>query len=874
MNRHRRLPFSLLAPLLPDAEREEVLDDLATERTERAERSGNLRAELWLWRQTLGSIPASLGRSVWRGRTGFEPAASRFRPGGTLLESTIVDLRGGARHLRAHPWYAGAVVLTLALGVGGTAAAASLVRTFWAEALPFDAEEELVEFWSPYDWSQAEHSMLRPEYPGFASVAAHREEPMTLRRADGLALPVEGVAASAELFTTLGRGAGIGRVFEVGDDLAGAAPVVVLSHSLWEDLGADAALVGRDLILDGVARQVVGIMPPDFWFPRPGIGAWVSETFDPGDRSGNYALVGRVEPGRDPTAMAEPLAEIARILGEAISYPPEWDKTRDPSVKPLREVLVGDARPALLATAGALLAILLVAAANVATLMLGRLTGRSRELAVRSALGAPRTRLARQLLVESTLLGVGVGTVAGGVSIGVFRVLRATLPLGPLAETAQPDPRVALGAAALGFFAMILTSLPPAVELLRRDSGTDTLRASRGTTGPGRGSSESILVVSQVALAVVLAVGAALLARSVARLDAIDPGLRSEELAVLEIAMPENGTSAARLRDLHRLRRELARLPGIDAVAAVQHLPVRAPGWSTWFDIEGNPLPDQATTYIRMVTPGYFETVGLQLRQGRTFDEADAGSGEARAVVNEALARKFFPDEDPVGRRIALGFGDGWARVIGVVENEAVARLTDAPAPARYVLYDHLPFTSDQHALFLSTGSTSRAAGILREARSLVERETPSIAVVRATTMSSVVREGMGARPGILRLLALLALFAVGLGGVGIYGVVAHYVGRRSREWSLRLALGQRPNAVTLHVLRHGARPLGVGLAVGLIASGGLGRLLEGLLYGVTPADPIGLAAGALLLLVTGLLAALVPAFRAGRRDPAALLQR
>ena len=387
-----RLAAALLRALLPLAERDEVLGDLGDEYAHRRGTRGRVAAAVWLWRQVLGSAPALLRRSWWRGWTGFEPAASRMTPGGPGMESWIMDLRYAVRRLASRPTYVLLAVLTLALGVGGTAAIFSIVRGLLLEPLPYAREAEVAVFWNVYDWSEAEFLHLRPDFPGFSRVAAYRPEDVTLEPGDGPARLLPGISASAELFEVLGTPPALGRAFQPGEDQQGVDPVAVLSHGLWQELGGDASILGRRVQLDGITRTVVGVMPRGFWFPDPTVRVWLPEPLDPANQSGNYALVGRLAPGQHLAGMAAALARITERLGERFQYPEQWDKTKNAALTPVREYLVGPLRPALLATLAAMAVILLIACANVAALMLGQVSRRAGELAVRSALGADRRR--------------------------------------------------------------------------------------------------------------------------------------------------------------------------------------------------------------------------------------------------------------------------------------------------------------------------------------------------------------------------------------------------------------------------------------------------------------------------------------------------
>src|SRR5688572_15281106 len=372
------LPAALFRSLIPYAERDEVLGDLAAEHAERAAAEGRLAARIWLWRQLFGSLPALARRSWCRGWTGFEPrSANRMQPGGFILESWIVDLRYSARRLASRPTYLLLAVLTLALGAGGTAAIFSVVRTLLLDPLPIARESEVGVFWMPGYWNEAEFLHLRPDFPGFRRVAAIRPQDLTLEL-DGQAMRLlHATVSSAELFEVLGTGAFLGRTFKPGEDLTGAEPVAVLSHGLWQELGGDASILGRPLQIGGIPRIVVGVMPAGFWFPDPETRVWTTTPLSMENRAGNYAFVGRAAAGVRIDGMEGQLGAIAASLKPTFEYLREFDKTTSPSMTPLREHLVGKVRPSLLATLAAMALILLMACVNVAALMLGQVAGRN-----------------------------------------------------------------------------------------------------------------------------------------------------------------------------------------------------------------------------------------------------------------------------------------------------------------------------------------------------------------------------------------------------------------------------------------------------------------------------------------------------------------
>lgn len=864
-----RLASSLLSALLPLAEREEVLADLRDEYAHRRGSLGRAAATVWLWRQVLGSAPALLWRSGWRGWTGFEPAANRFFPGGPGMESWIMDLRYAVRRLRSRPTYALLAVLTLALGVGGTAAIWSIVRGLLLEPLPYAREAEVVAFWNPFDWTEEEFLHLRGSFPGFQRVAAYRTEDVTLEAADGPARLLPGISASSELFEVLGVRAARGRAFEAGDDRPGAEPVAVLSHGLWQEMGGDDSVIGRRVRLDGVPRTVVGVMPRGFWFPTPTVWVWLPETLEETARSGNYALLGRLAPGQALAGMGPALDRLTETIDERFDYPAGWDKTKNPVLTPLRENLVGSLRPALLATLAAMAVILLIASANVAALMLSQVNRRAGELAVRSSLGADRRRIAQQLVAEALALGLLAGIAGALLAAAGFRGLAGALPLGAWAERAVLDGSLFGAAVALAVVAALAIALVPALSLGQGDL-RDALTRVRTSAGGSSGRAESGLVIAEVALAVLLAAGAGLLVRSVVNLYAIDPGVDTRGVAVVDVvtgAMPR----PERQQILRTLLSELSALPGVEAAALTSKLPLRGTGDSWGIAVEGRPdLPD-STTYFRVVSQDYFRALGVTVRQGRGFASSDRPHGELAVVINEALARKYFPGVDPVGRRL-VEFGE-WARIVGVVEDVTEARLTDGPEPTRYMLADQVPYSPEQQTAVLRLERPGEAAAVLEAARRTVARVAPGVAVQEATGMEQVFTRAVGPARQIMTLLTLLTSLALALGAIGVYGVIAHHVSRRRRDYGIRVALGLAPRRVVRQVVGRGAALVGAGALIGVAAALVLARSLSSLLYGVEAADPATLLAVTLLLLAMGMLAAFVPAWRTSRLDPAEVLR-
>src|SRR2546423_1686918 len=464
-----RLTLASLRVLLPRAERDEILADLSSEYAQVVATAGRTAARRWLWRQTLGSAPALLRWNWWRGWTGFEPRANAYRPGGHMLRTWFTDAHYAARRLRARPVYSLLAVLTLAFGIGGTAAVFGIARPVILDPLPYANANEVGTFWMPGWWTEEEFLYLRGKFPGFRLVAAQRPGDVTMRAGDQPARLLPGLTTSGELFDVLGARPFLGRTLRVGDDIQGAEPVAVLSYGLWQELGGQASIVGTRLTLDDVPRTVVGVMPRGFWYPNPSVRIWLPRALDPRGQNGSYLLLGRVAPGVDVHHLEPYVERLTAIIGQRFQYAVKADKTRDAKIVPMRDELLGSIRPAIVATFVAMGLILLIACTNVAALMLGQVEGRASELAVRAALGATRARIAQQLTIEALLIGVGAAVVGGAFAAVGFGVLARAMPIGAWGESASFDWTMFVAAFALALVAGLLIALVPPLSLRRGD---------------------------------------------------------------------------------------------------------------------------------------------------------------------------------------------------------------------------------------------------------------------------------------------------------------------------------------------------------------------------------------------------------------------
>ena len=790
-----------------------------------------------------------------------------------MFESWIMDTRYAVRRLMSRPLYAALAVATLALGAGGTAAVYSVTERLLLDPLPMAREEQVGVLWFGGSWNEQEFLRLRPNFPGFERMGAYRPEDLTLESAGQPLRLIPGIAVSSELFDVLGTPPMLGRTFRQGEDLVGAEVVALLSHSLWEELGRDPNIVGKPLQLGGVARTVVGVMPQGFWFPSPATRVWTAAPMNPDNRSGRYTLVGRIGEGQTLAHMDGPLRALASLLAANFQYRnPQWDKTRNPSMESAREFFVGDVKPALVATLSAMAVILLIACANVAALMLGQVDARANEVGVRAALGATRQRLIQQLLAESLLLGAVAGAVGAVLAVAGFHLLLQALPLGALAETARLDWRVFWASMTAALAASVLVAAVPGTALWRGVNLQSVLATTRtGGVGTRGGTLESALVVTQMALAVLLAAGAGLLIRSVVNLRAIDPGVDVDGVVVVDTTMPGRLTMEQRRLAVDTVVTGLRALPGVQSAAAAQKLPLRLSGDNWNLAIRGRGALN-ATTAMRFVTHEYFTVMGMTVRGGRDFSASDRAGSERVTIVNEALAARFFPNEDPIGQ-VLQTLDEKGERIIGVVSDAAEASLVEGPVPARYVLYPQMPFVYTSVAIVMRTADRGNLAPLVQAARQTIERESPQLAVQQTTTLRNIFDLAVGPVGQLVTLVGILTGLALVLGAVGVYGVISHFVQRRSREYGIRIALGQSPAQVVGQVLRRGVALVALGSAIGVAAALTLARLLGSMLYGVGVNDPLSMAGAVSVLLVVGVLAAFVPARRASLTDPAAVLR-
>jgi putative ABC transport system permease protein len=829
----------------------------------------------------------------WTGEAAAEEARRRFGLvsretqrardswGVTGLVDAAGDLRVAFRQLWRRPVYTLLGVGTLALGLGATVALSSVVVGLLVRSLPVADEARLQVFWSDFNWTGAEFDFVKERQRAFGGLAAFSTEGYTLRLGDQ-STTVLAAVGSAELFDVLGARPLLGRAFQPGDDRPGAAPIAVVSHAFWQqELGGDAAVLGRRLEIDGSPVEIVGVMPRGFYFPSPELRIWRPLMLDPAtDRyqgNGWLVLIGRERPGLTAGERDADLRAIARALGERFTYPEAWDKTRQPSVRPLRDYTMGSVRPAVLLLQAAVLLVLAIACANVAALVLARTTDRADELALRAALGAGRGRLVRQILTESVAMAALAGGLGAAIAVVGFGALVRRLPLANgMDEALAVDWTLLAVAVALAIVAGVAVALAPMRAVLAgavRAPGKE--RSAGGTSGTGARRTHAVLVAVEVALAMLLVAGASMFTRSVQRLYAIDPGFDPTDVAAVDLVAPTQVMAAAeRHAFFARFLPRLAAVPGVQAAGVIARLPLRDNGWQATVTIEdradlaGDREPN---AYFRIVSPGYFTAMDVAVIRGRGFTDLDGAGAPPVGIVSAAFAERMWPGRDPVGRRIRHRFGTGpqWVTVVGVAEETRIVRLTGENPNVLYVPLAQSTAPEGPSLVVKGAGGPPPLAVV----RALVAEVDPRIAIGRVTTLDAVVA-GAVAEPLRLRFfLGLLGGLALVVGAVGIYSVVSYSVTRRRAEFGVRLALGAAPRRILSEVVRGGLAPVAAGVAAGMAAALGLASTVRGFLYGIEGVDLISLAMAAATLFAAGLLAALIPAWRAGRTDPVSALR-
>ena len=841
---------------------------------------------LWLdcWRVWLFNSPSSFNgpsnfNSPPKGGRSIQPlqdASSR-----NYFAMIIQDFRRALRIFRLEPGFAAAAVLTLALGIGANTALFAVVEAVLLRPLPVNGADELVilrhrdtntgitkEFLGTGDLLdlKARVQTLRDvtEYGNAQATLFEGDEPVRL----------SGLGATPELFAALQIQPAMGRLIGAEDVRRGAAPVVMISYELWQTrFGSDPNIIGRGILLNAARRPVIGVLPQGFHFP-PNAATDIAlpltlPATQPAQRKNGWVpALGRLKPGQ---SIASATAELDALSREFEAQYPEQNRGTRYYAVSLRDALVGDTRRPLLLLLAAVGFVLLIACVNVGNLLLARALGRRQEMAVRTALGAAWTRLAAQVLAESLVLALAGGVIGVLIAWQAAPVLAALVPettqVPALREVGLNLP-VAVFSLMVSLLSAVLFAIVATVGLVKSEQRV-ALISTRGTSMDlGARRAAAVLVAGEIALAGILLVGAGLTLRSFANLIAVNPGFRVDHVLTAQINLPPGKyrTPQAQAEAWGRLFAALEQLPQVEHAGAAAVTPLTGNNWTIPFERDDRPSPSgekPPELGWQAATRGYFAALGIPLRAGRLFDDHDAAAAITPVIISESIATRYFPGEDPIGRK--LRGGDNGLEIVGVVGDIRRAALTDQPRMDMY-----LPLAGPGNTVFIRTAGDPLAA--LPAVRTALRAAEPSILVQGARTFDDIASASIAIARLAMRLLAGFAIVAVILAAIGIYGVMAYSVRRRTREIGTRVALGADRGAIIRLIMREGGviTIAGViaGLASGLIAA----RSLSAVLYGVPAADPVSLIAAAAVLAATGLAACYVPARRASRIDPARTL--
>ena len=879
-------------PLLPrlSSLRRNLFDKANVER----ELNEELRAHLdLLTEQNIndGLAPEAARRAALAELGGVEHVKEGVREvrHGRLVEDLAQDARYALRSLRKHPGFTTVAILTLALGIGANTAIFSVINTVLLRPLPYENADRLVVLGE----TVAERPIGGVSYPNFvdwrnqntvfANLAAVRQRESFNLTGSGESERLQGRLVSANFLSTLGVNPILGRDLVAEDDRPGAAPVVILSHALWQRrFGGNQQIIGQQLTLNRESYTVVGITPPEFEF---GLDADVTvpiglsnERFSARGRDPGINTVARLKDGVSTEAAGAELNTIAARLEQQY---PDTNDDRRVRLESLRETIVGDIRPTLLTLLGAVGLVLLIACANVANLLLARSARRQREIAIRTALGAGRRRILRQLFTESLLLALAAGVVGLLLALAGTNLLSAYVPE-EIPRVREISTDVAVLAFTLGasLFTGLLFGLAPALQT-SNPALTETLKEGERNSSPGHNRTGKILIVTEVALTLVLLVGAGLLVKSFWHLMRVDPGFNPQNLLALQVAVnarPDEGPRVANFLD--QLQERVKRLPGVESVSISNGLPFEGANWPA-FVIEGQAPPEagrEPNGILYITSPDYLQTLGITLLRGRSFSSQDTPSTTPVALIDEVFARQYFQNQDPLGKRLKQTGAVENREIVGIVRHVEHSNLEGLSSSSGEVYFsfsqipvERLPrFVRRVNFLVRTNVDPLSLAQPVRNQISALDKDQ---AVFNVRTMEQALAKSVSARRFSMILLTVFAALALILAAVGIYGVISYSVAQRTREVGIRMALGAQTTDVLKLVVRDGLKLVVIGVLVGLGGAVMLTRLMATLLFGVTPTDGLTYGAVTVVLIGVALVACLIPARRATKVDPLVALR-
>jgi putative ABC transport system permease protein len=801
----------------------------------------------------------------------------------------IKDIKYGLRSLVKHPTFTAICIITLALGIGANTAIFTVVNAVVLRPLPFQDSEQLAMLWTTRDtnreqpFSFADYNDLKNQTKTFSAVGAASPLWNFTLTGTGEPEPLQGMYVSANLFELLRVAPARGRGFASDEDRAGGAPVVVLSDALWQRrFGGDPNIVGKSITVSGVSATVVGVMPATFQLLDPAAELWVplaQNQFASSARNVRLlSVVGRLADGVQPAAAN---AELSAIANQWASQYADTNSGVGTRVVPLHQQVTGKVRPALWLLLGAVGLVLLIACANIVNLMLVRSAARQKEIAVRAALGAGRLRLLRQLLTESITLSVLGG--AAGILVGSWGV-QALLALNPISIPRYNKIGLDLTVLAVTLVASIITGiifgLAPAWQTLKFDLHTALKEGGRvAISDASRRRLSGLLVIAETAMAMILLIGAGLLLRSFARLLDVKPGFVTENVLTMQVGLPNASYQEPqkRVAFLKQLEASLAAAPEVASVGFVTRLPLMSAlnNITTFLTIEGRETApgDRPEIDFRRASTGYFQTMGIPLLAGRLVTEQDITNNTSAVLINEALAKRFFPGEDPVGKRISTATSNGqqtqWQTIVGVVGSVRHLGLDVEPRPEIYYHTNTVP----PFGPVVVIRTTSDPQRLISIARAKVRELDPNVPISNVNTMEQLVAHSVAQRRFGMFLVGIFAVLALLLAVVGIYGVVSYTVAQRTPEIGVRMALGASATDVLKLVLKNGMSLALIGVGIGLAGALAATRLMVTLLFEVKPTDVVTFAIVSVGLILVALLACYVPARRAMKVDPLVALR-
>ena len=807
-----------------------------------------------------------------------------------MTDLALQDFRFAVRMLVRKPGFTIIAVITLALGIGANTAIFSVVNAVLLRALPYEDPERILMVWrtqpelgiSEHPISPANFLDWQEQQTGFEEMAAY--EPGLGFNLTGSGEPerISGARVSAGMFSVLRLTPSLGRPFLTEDDQPGAPPVVALSHSLWQRrFGGDPSIIGRTLNLDGRSSTIVAVLSrenvflheADLWAPF----AWSTEQRE---NRGLHSLgvIARLKPSVTGEQAKSEMEAISSRLAEAY---PESNAGSGVNILPYREYIVSDVRPSLLIFLAATVFVLMIACANVANLVLARASERRKEMAIRTALGAGRWRVVRQLMTENLLLA-GVGGM-----LGILLAWWGTDLLMALQQTDVPRvDQIGIDARVLGFTVLltlltgVICGLIPAFQAAKIDLTNTLKEGGRGTATDSGRRLRNGLVIAEVAMALVLLVGAGLLSRSFLNLLLVKPGFNPQHLLAAAIALPETKYRDHKQQtDFYQQTLErLAAMPGVEAAGAINYIPLGSGAWMRRFAVSDQPLPapgQEPRAVFSIVTPDYFRAMEIPIVQGRGFTQSDSAGAPLVAMINETTARSYWPNGDVYGKRIRnIGSGDQqppWMEIIGVVKDVRMARLATEPGPQMYVPRAQITFPDpDMTLVARAAGEPANLAAAVRNAVAAVDKNQP---VYDIRTMAQLMAHSVAAPRFNLLLVGVFAALALALAAVGVYGVMSYLVAARTHEVGVRMALGADAGDVLKLVIGRGMTLALVGVGIGLGAAFALTRVITSLLYSVRATDPLTFSVIPLLLASVAFLACYIPARRATKVDPMVALR-